>query len=286
MDWESRAKRFDNGSLLSLGDDAPATDPTPYEDQTSLPMNVLPELLPASLLMENCDKSTGPIESELLPVPDVAAPVPDPLPPRSTGPFGAAPLVPPAPAIAGPPPAPVPPNSTGPFGPELLPAPEVDAPLPEPVPLKSTGPFGSELLLPVADEPVPAPEPPRSTGPFGAVPLLAPEEEVLVADPVPLRSTGPIDCEPLEPDVEVGVELPPVTVVPAAEALPESSTGVVDPKPLNESSPSPASIARGSSDSKAVLVDGCVFLRRADRMAAPLLDLSEKKASPPNEGSG
>lgn len=55
---------------------------------------------------------------------------------------------------------------------------------------------------------------------------------------------------------------------------------MVDPRTLKESGPSPASIARGSSNSKAVRVDGCVFLRRADRMAASLLDLSENGPHP------
>jgi hypothetical protein len=100
-----------------------------------------------------------------------------------------------------------------------------------------------ELLFPLVDEPAP--------------------------DPVPQKSTGPFGCEPPVPDAEPSVGLPPVRTIPAEEEPPESNTAVVDPNPLKESVPSPASIARGSSDSKAVCVDGCVFLRRADRMASP-----------------
>jgi len=54
------------------------------------------------------------------------------------------------------------------------------------------------------------------------------------------------------------------------------STTAVDPNSHKESCPSPASIARCSSISKAVNVDGFVFLRRGDRMAASFVYLSEK----------
>jgi len=105
-----------------------------------------------------------------------------------------------------------------------------------------------ELLLPLVDEPDP--------------------------DPVPQKSTGPFGAELPVPNAEPGVGLPPPRTIPEEEEeeeeeVPGSSTAVVDPNPLKESVPSPASIARGSSDSKAVCVDGCVFLRRADRMASP-----------------
>ena len=138
---------------------------------------------------------------------------------------------------------PDPPRSTGPFGAELPPVPEGVEPAPEPVPLNSTGPFGAELLLPLVDEPDP--------------------------DPVPQKSTGPFGAELPVPNAEPGVELPPPRTIPEEEEVPGSSTAVVDPNPLKESVPSPANIARDSSDSKAVRVDGCVFLRRADRMASP-----------------
>ena len=74
--------------------------------------------------------------SRLLSVAEVVEPVPDPAPPRSTGPFGAE-L--PLPLLDEPVAKPEPVKSTGPFGVELLPAPEGVELVPDPVPLKSTG---------------------------------------------------------------------------------------------------------------------------------------------------
>ena len=105
-----------------------------------------------------CDKSTGLFGSGLPPVVEVVEPVPEPEPPKSTGPFGAELPLPP---VDEPVADPVPPKSTGPFGVELS-LPPVDEPVPDPVPPKSTGPFGVELPLPPVDEPAPEPEPPRS----------------------------------------------------------------------------------------------------------------------------
>ena len=113
---------------------------------------------------------------------------------------------------------------------------------------ESTGPFGAELLLPLMDEPVPDPEPPRSTGPFGAE-LLLPLVDEPAPDPVPQKSTGPVDWEPPVPAVEPSVGLPPVRTIPGGEETPGSKTAVIDPKPLRESCPNPASIARFSRDS-------------------------------------
>jgi len=138
-------------------------------------------------------------------------------------------------------------ESTGPFGAELL-LPLLDDPVPDPEPLRSTGPFGSELLLPLLDDPVPDPEPPRSTGPFGAE-LLLPLVDEPAPDPVPQKSTGPVDWEPPVPAVEPSVGLPPVRTIPGGEETPGSKTAVIDPKPLRESCPNPASIARFSRDS-------------------------------------
>jgi hypothetical protein len=77
-----------------------------------------------------CDKSTGLFGSGLLPIVEVDEPVPDPEPPKSTGPFGVE-----------------------------LPLPLVDEPVSDPEPPKSTGPFAVELPLPLVDEPVPEPVP-------------------------------------------------------------------------------------------------------------------------------
>ena len=66
--------------------------------------------------------------------------------------------------VVEPVPEPVPPKSTGPFGVEL-PLPLVDEPVPDPEPLRSTGPFGVELLpVPEGVELVPDPVPLNSTG--------------------------------------------------------------------------------------------------------------------------
>ena len=155
-------------------------------------------------------------------------------------------------------------------------APEVDEPVPDPAPLgRVRTPELEPLLLPMEDEPAPEPEllgnirPPELE-----VPLLPAEDEP-VPEPELLGSASPVDCESPVPDAEPGVGLPQVRTIPTGEETPGSSTAGVDPRTLKESGPSPASIARGSSNSKAVRVDGCVFLRRADRMAASLLDLSE-----------
>ena len=150
-------------------------------------------------------------------------------------------------------------KSTGLIGSGLLPVVEVEEPVPEPEPPKSTGPFGVELPLPPVDEPVPDPVPLRSTGPFGVELLLPPVDEP-VADPVPLRSTGPFDCEPPVPAVEPSVGLPPVRTIPGGEETPGSNTAVVDPKPLKESCPNPASIARGSRRSTTVRRSDGFFL--------------------------
>ena len=135
-------------------------------------------------------------------------------------------------------------DSTGPVGAELL-LPLLDDPVPDPEPPRSTGPFGSELLLPPLDELVPDPEPPRSTGPFGAELLLPPLDDP-VPDPEPPRSTGPFDREPPVPAAEPSVGLPPLKMIPGGGETPGSKTAVIDPKPLRESCPNPASIARDS----------------------------------------
>ena len=51
------------------------------------------------------------------------------------------------------------------------------------------------------------------------------------------------------PDFDPSVGLPPVRTIPEGEETPGSNTAVIDPKPLRESCPKPASIARGSSRS-------------------------------------
>ena len=83
-------------------------------------------------------------------------------------------------------PDPVPQKSTGPFGLILLP-PLLDEPVPDPEPPRSTGPFGAELLLPLLDEPDPEPVPQKSTGPFVVEPPLPLVDEP-DPDPVPQRS--------------------------------------------------------------------------------------------------
>ena len=148
-------------------------------------------------------------------------------------------------------------KSTGPFGSDLL-LPLLDEPVPDPEPPKSTGPFGAELLLPLLDEPVPDPEPPRSTGPFGAELLPVPKDVELVPDPVPLKSTGPFDCEPPVPAAEPSVGLPPLKTIPGGEETPGTKTAVIDPKPLRESYPNPASIARDSRRSITASKGACV----------------------------
>jgi len=150
--------------------------------------------------------------------------------------------------VVEPVPEPEPPKSTGPFGVEL-PLPLVDEPVPDPVPPKSTGPFGVELPLPPVDEPVPDPVPLKSTGPFGVELPPVPEGVEWVPDPVPLNSTGPFDCEPPVPAVEPSVGLPPLKTIPGGEETPGSKTAVIDPKPPKESCANPASIARGSRGS-------------------------------------
>jgi len=143
---------------------------------------------------------------------------------------------------------------------------------------KYTSPPGTKIasLAPDVVEPVPEPGTPKSTVPIGAGLLLVPDVIEPVPELGPPKSTGPVDCEPLAPDAEPGAGLPPLRTIPAEEETPGSNTAVVDPNPLKESVPSPASIARDSSDSNAVRVDRCVFLRRADRMAASRVDLSAK----------
>ena len=200
-----------------------------------------------------CDKSTGPFGSDLL-LPLLDEPVPDPEPPKSTGPFGAELLLP---LLDEPVPDPEPPRSTGPFGAELL-LPLLDDPVPDHEPPRSTGPFGSDLLLPLLDEPVPDPEPPKSTGPFGAELLPVPKDVELVPDPVPLKSTGPFDCEPPVPAAEPSVGLPPLKTIPGGEETPGTKTAVIDPKPLRESCPNPASIARDSRRSITASKGACV----------------------------
>ena len=186
-------------------------------------------------------------------------------------------------------------------------APEVDEPAPDPALLGRVRPLEMEpLLLPAEDEPAPEPEllgnirPPELELPLlpaegepcpepellGSIrppelelPLLPVEDEP-APEPELLGSVRPVDCEPPVPDPDPGVGLPPLKTIPAEEETPGSNTAVVDPNPLKESGPNPASIARGSSDSKAVRVDGCVFLRRADRMAASCVDLSDKETNP------
>ena len=139
----------------------------------------------------------------------------------------------------------------------------------------STGPFGSELLLPLLDDPVPDPEPPRSTGPFGAE-LLLPLLDDPVPDPEPPKSTGPVDWEPPLPAAEPSVGLPPLKTIPGGEETPGSKTAVIDPKPLRESCPNPASIARVSRDSitvHSVEVRGGVLWCFADSLDFSLEDL-------------
>jgi hypothetical protein len=185
-------------------------------------------------------KSAGPFVVEL-PLPLVDEPVPDPVPQKSAGPFV---VVLPLPLVDEPDQDPVPQKSTGPFVVEL-PLPLEDEPVPDPVPQKSAGPFVVELPLPLEDEPVPDPVPQKSAGPF-VVELLLPLVDEPVPDPVPQKSAGPFDCEPPLPAVEPSVGLPPLKTIPGGEQTPGSNTAVVDPKPLEESCPNPASIARDS----------------------------------------
>ena len=160
-------------------------------------------------------------------------------------------------------------------------APEVDGPAPDPALIGRVRPLEMEpLLLPAEGEPCPEPELLGSIRPPELELPLLPVEDEPAPEPELLGSVRPVDCEPPVPDAEPGVRLPPLKTIPAEEETPGSNTAVVGPNPLKESGPSPASIARGSSDSKAVRVDGCVFLRRADRMAASCVDLSEKGTHP------
>jgi hypothetical protein len=214
----------------------------------------------------------------------VDEPVADPVPPKSTGPFGAELLLP---LVDEPVPDPEPPKSTGPFGVEL-PVPLVDEPVPEPEPPKSTGPFGVELPLPLVDEPVPEPVPLKSTGPFG-VELPLPLVDEPVPDPVPLRGTGPFGVEVPVPAAEPSVGLPPLKTNPGGEETPGSKTAVIDPKPPKESCPNPASIARDSRRSITASRGACV--RRGGVLwccADSLVRSSNnvlKKAPPPLLGS-
>ena len=80
------------------------------------------------------------------------------------------------------------------------------------------------------------------------------------ADPEPLNSTGLVDWDPPVPAAEPSVGLPPVRTIPGGEETPGRKTAVVDPKPLRESCPNPASIARGSRCSKTVRRSDGFFL--------------------------
>ena len=75
-------------------EEEPAPCPAPYKSQRSLPLRVPPvfEPLPCVPAFEPpvyCDKSNGLFGSGLLPVVEVDKPVPEPVPPKSTGPYGA-----------------------------------------------------------------------------------------------------------------------------------------------------------------------------------------------------